>query len=43
MEGKGFVNFRLNTKGKVDLMNVDGLTEFSRTPEPPATSAIPKP
>ena len=43
MEGKTFVNFRLNSKGKIDSMNLENLADFSRAPEPPATSSIPKP
>jgi hypothetical protein len=35
MEGKGFVNFRLNTQGKVDVVNIEGISEFTRLPEPP--------
>jgi CubicO group peptidase (beta-lactamase class C family) len=35
MEGKGFVNFRLNTQGKVDVVNIEGISEFARLPEPP--------
>ena len=35
MQGKGFVNFRLNTQGKVDVINVENLSEFTRVPEPP--------
>ena len=34
MQGKGFVNFRLNTQGKVDVVNIEGLAEFTRVPEP---------
>jgi hypothetical protein len=34
IQGKGFVNFRLNTQGKVDVINVEGLSEFTRVPDP---------
>jgi CubicO group peptidase (beta-lactamase class C family) len=34
MEGKGFVNFRLNTQGKVELVNIEGISEFTRVTEP---------
>ena len=32
-EGKGFVSFRLNSQGKVEMMNMEGLAEFTRVPE----------
>lgn len=32
-EGKGFINFRLNSQGKVETMNMEGLAEFTRVPE----------
>jgi CubicO group peptidase (beta-lactamase class C family) len=35
MQGKGFVNFRLNTQAKVDVVNIENLSEFTRVPEPP--------
>ncbi len=35
MQGKGFVNFRLNTQAKVEVVNIDNLSEFTRVPEPP--------
>jgi hypothetical protein len=38
-EGKTFVNFRLNTQAKVDWMNVNGITEFSRAPDTPPAAA----
>jgi CubicO group peptidase (beta-lactamase class C family) len=43
MEGKGFANFKLNTQGKVDTVNIDGLTEFTRTAAEPTgpVSAVP--
>jgi len=34
MQGKGFVNFRLNTQGKVEVINIENLSEFTRVPEP---------
>ena len=42
IQGKDFVNFRLNTQGKVDVVNIEGLSEFTRLPDPakkPLTSA----
>jgi hypothetical protein len=35
IQGKGFINFRLNTQGKADVINLEGLSEFTRVPEPP--------
>ena len=32
-QGKGFINFRLNSQGKVEAMNMEGLAEFTRVPE----------
>ncbi len=32
-EGKGFVSFRLNSQGKVETMNMEGLAEFTRVAE----------
>ncbi|HEX7334534.1 MAG TPA: serine hydrolase [Pyrinomonadaceae bacterium] len=37
MQGKGFVNFRLNTAAKVDVINIENLSEFTRVPEPAKT------
>ena len=34
MQGKSFVNFRLNNQGKVEVVNIDGISEFTRVPEP---------
>lgn len=34
MQGKGMVNFRLNTQGKVDQVHIENLSEFTRVPEP---------
>ena len=42
MQGKNFVNFRLTPQGKVDVFSIEGLSEFTRVPEPaakPLTSA----
>lgn len=33
MQGKGMVSFRLNTQGKVDQVNIENLSEFTRVPE----------
>ncbi|HEX2271089.1 MAG TPA: serine hydrolase [Pyrinomonadaceae bacterium] len=40
MGGKGFVNFRLNTKGQPDSVSIDGLGEFTRVPDKPAPGAV---
>ncbi len=34
MQGKGLATFRLNAKGKVDVVNIENLSEFTRVPEP---------
>jgi CubicO group peptidase (beta-lactamase class C family) len=39
VQGKGFVNFRLNTQGRVEVINIENLSEFTRVPEP-ATKAL---
>ena len=31
--GKGFVNFRLNSSGKIEVMNMENFAEFTRVPE----------
>ena len=31
--GKGFVNFRLNSSGKIEVMNMENFAEFPRIPE----------
>ena len=31
--GKGFVNFRLNSQGKVEVMGMENFAEFTRVPE----------
>ena len=36
MQGKGFVNFRLNSQAKVEVINIENLSEFTRVPEPAA-------
>lgn len=33
MQGQGFINFKLNSQGKVDTMNIEGLSEFKRMPD----------
>ena len=38
MQGKGFVNFRLSTQGKVEVVNIENLSEFTRVPEPATKS-----
>ncbi len=38
MEGKGFVNFKLNTKGQAETVSIDGLGEFTRVPDKPASA-----
>ncbi|MDQ3712726.1 MAG: DUF3471 domain-containing protein, partial [Acidobacteriota bacterium] len=32
-QGKGFVSFRLDRKGKVEVMNVENIADFNRKPE----------
>lgn len=32
-QGKGFVNFKLNTQAKVDSLSIENLSEFTRAPE----------
>ena len=34
VQGKGFVNFRLNTQGKAEVVNIENISEFTRVPEP---------
>ena len=33
MQGKGMVSFRLNAQGKVDHVNIENLSEFTRVPD----------
>ena len=33
MQGKGIVSFRLNTQGKIDHVNIENLSEFTRVPD----------
>ena len=33
MQGKSFVTFRLNRQGKVESVNIENLSEFTRVPE----------
>ena len=40
MEGKGFVVFKLNAKGKPDTVSIDGLGDFTRVPDKPAPGAV---
>lgn len=40
MEGKGFVNFRLNTKAQPETVTIEGLGEFTRVPDKPAPGAV---
>ena len=32
-QGKGFVSFRLNRQGKVEMMNIENIADFTRVPE----------
>lgn len=43
MQGKGFVNFRLTPQGKVDVISIENLSEFTRVPEPVSKTLAPKP
>jgi hypothetical protein len=40
MEGKSFANFRLNARGQIDSVMIEGLGEFTRVPDKPAAGAI---
>jgi CubicO group peptidase (beta-lactamase class C family) len=40
MEGKGFVVFRLNARGKPETVTIDGLGDFTRVPDKPAPGAV---
>jgi CubicO group peptidase (beta-lactamase class C family) len=40
MQGKGFVNFRLNSKGKIDTLNIENISDFTRAPDPPETTSV---
>lgn len=33
MEGKGLVSFKLNSQGKIDTMNIEGIADFTRSPD----------
>jgi CubicO group peptidase (beta-lactamase class C family) len=35
MQGKAFVNFRLNTQAGIESINIQGISEFTRVPEKP--------
>jgi hypothetical protein len=39
MAGQSFINFKLNSQGKIDLMSIEGLADFKRAPEKPATAS----
>ncbi len=36
--GRGFVKYDLNLQGKADVLNIEGLADFHRVPEPAAAS-----
>ena len=38
VQGKGFVSFRLNAQGKAEVASLEGLSEFTRVPEPASKS-----
>ena len=40
MEGKSFANFRLNARGQIESVMIEGLGEFTRVPDKPAPGAI---
>lgn len=40
MEGKTFVNFKLNTKGQPDTVTIEGIGDFTRVPDKPAPGTI---
>jgi CubicO group peptidase (beta-lactamase class C family) len=40
MEGKSFANFRLNARGQLESLTIEGLGEFTRVPDKPAPSTI---
>ena len=33
VQGQSFINFKLNSQGKVETMSIEGLADFTRTPE----------
>ncbi len=39
MQGKGFINFKLNKQGKVEAMNIENIADFTRAPEKPEAVA----
>jgi CubicO group peptidase (beta-lactamase class C family) len=42
IQGKGFVNFKLNTQGKVDSLTIENISEFTRAKDPVGpVSAVP--
>jgi len=38
VQGQAFINFKLNSQGKVETMSMEGLADFKRTPEKAATA-----
>ena len=41
-QGRGFVNFKLNSQGKADLLTIEGISDFTRIPTPAGpVSAVP--
>lgn len=38
IQGKGFVNFKLNTQGKADVVSIENISEFTRVAEPVSKS-----
>lgn len=40
MQGKSFVNFRLNTQGKIESMNIESISEFTRAADEATKTGI---
>jgi CubicO group peptidase (beta-lactamase class C family) len=40
MQGKGFVNFKLNAKAQPETVTIEGLGDFTRVPDKPAPSTV---
>lgn len=38
VQGQAFINFKLNSQGKVETMSIEGLADFKRTPEKAVTA-----
>lgn len=38
VQGQGFINFKLNSQGKVETMGIEGLADFKRQPDKAATA-----